>query len=80
MRIQKLLRTADAVAEALARKGCAVTRIVVDGALPLIEIDRPPVDGPAMVHAIRSSGGAPRSVWVIDWRGCRIECPTRARP
>lgn len=74
---QLLLARAVRVVDALNQKGCQVLRVTVDGALPLIEIDRPPVDEPAMVLAIRSNGYVPRTVWVAEWRGCRIEAPAR---
>lgn len=74
---QLLLARAVRVVAALAEKGCTVTRITIEGALPLIEIDRPPMNGPAMTLAIRSNGRTPRTVWVAEWRGCRIEAPAR---
>jgi hypothetical protein len=73
----RLLAVAQRVSDKLHTMGCTVTRISVDGAMPLIEIDRPPTGGPAMVLAIRSHGGTPRTVWVADWQGCRIEAPAR---
>lgn len=74
---QHLLARTVRVVAALADKGCEVTKITVEGSMPLIVIDQPPIDGPAMVIAIRSNGYVPRTVWVADWKGCRLECPAR---
>ena len=74
---QLLLARSVRVVEALTRKGCTVLRVTIDGSMPLIEIDRAPLDGPAMVLAIRNSGGPSRTVYVTDWQGCRVECPAR---
>jgi hypothetical protein len=73
----QILDTARAV-KILRERGCTVTRITIDGSMPLIEVDRAPISGPAMVRAIRgSSSRSPRSVYIAELCGCRIETPAR---
>jgi len=73
------LRQAWAV-KALQRKGCLVVATRIEGGAPLIEVDRAPFDGPAMVRVVRGSAGrAPRHVYVTEFMGCTIEAPARAR-
>ena len=74
-----LLARANNAVDALDRKGCKVLSVTIDGAMPLISIDRPPVDGPGMVVVIRSNGQTPRTVLVAEMMGCRVEAPARKR-
>ena len=74
-----LLARANNAVGALDHKGCTVLSVTVDGAMPLITVDRPPLDGPAMVVVIRSSGQSPRTVLVAEMMGCRVEAPARKR-
>ena len=74
-----MLARANNAVTALGYKGCTVLSVSIDGAMPLITVDRPPVDGPGMVVVIRSSGQAPRTVLVAEMMGCRVEAPARKR-
>jgi hypothetical protein len=78
MNFEVMLREAHRAVRILRERGCTVTRITIDGAMPLIEVDRAPVNGPAMVRAIRGSASrSPRNVYVAELCGCRIETPAR---
>jgi hypothetical protein len=76
----ELLTRARSAVAILKKRGCAIIGIRIDGSLPLIEIDRPPMEGPAMIRAVRGSAGrTPRHVYVAEILGCRVEAPARAR-
>ena len=76
----ELLNRAGKAVALLRKRGCAILGIRIEHSMPLIEIDRAPVDGPAMIRAVRgSSGRTPRQVYVCEIAGCRIEAPARAR-
>jgi hypothetical protein len=73
------LRQAWAV-KALQRKGCVIVSARIEGSTPVIEVDRAPLDSPAMVRVVRGSAGRiPRHVYVAEFMGCTVEAPARAR-
>jgi hypothetical protein len=78
--VELSLRQAQAVS-ALQRKGCTIIGAAIQNGMPLIEVDRPPMGGPAMKMVIRNSAGrVSRSVYACELNGCVVEAPARYAP